>query len=168
MKEKIKLFILIIVFVALLFLVNSLLDEKQDLSNNVQNDTLQTGNITSEIIDEYIPEESNDDSEVQEKVYVEVTETNFEEEVLKSDKKVLVDFYADWCNPCKILSPILEEVARENPDIKLVKIDVDTNENLAYDYRAFSIPTLVVIENGKEVNRAVGAIPKEDVLELLK
>ena len=164
MKEKIKLFILIIVFVALLFLVNFLLDGKQDLSNNVQNETVQTGNATTEIIDEYIPEESNDE----EKVYVEVTEANFEEEVLKSDKKVLVDFYADWCNPCKILSPVLEEVARENPDIKLVKIDVDTNENLAYDYRAFSIPTLVVIENGKEVNRAVGAIPKEDVLELLK
>lgn len=164
MKEKIKLFILIIVFVALLFLVNFLLDGKQDLSNNVQNETVQTGNVTTEIIDEYIPEESNDE----EKVYVEVTEANFEEEVLKSDKKVLVDFYADWCNPCKILSPVLEEVARENPDIKLVKIDVDTNENLAYDYRAFSIPTLVVIENGKEVNRAVGAIPKEDVLELLK
>lgn len=164
MKEKIKLFILIIVFVALLFLVNFLLDGKQDLSNNVQNETVQTGNATTEIIDEYIPEESNDE----EKVYVEVTEANFEKEVLKSDKKVLVDFYADWCNPCKILSPVLEEVARENPDIKLVKIDVDTNENLAYDYRAFSIPTLVVIENGKEVNRAVGAIPKEDVLELLK
>ncbi|MBR3614827.1 MAG: thioredoxin [Clostridia bacterium] len=99
---------------------------------------------------------------------IEVTETTFEEEVLKSDKTVLIDFYADWCGPCKILSPIIEEVAKENPDLKVVKIDVDKNESLAYEYRAYSIPTLVVIENGVEVNRAVGAIPKKDVLELIK
>ena len=89
-------------------------------------------------------------------------------EAIKNNGVVLVDFYADWCGPCKMLSPIVEEVAKENPDIKVVKIDVDLNNDLSYKYKAYSIPTLVVIENGEEVNRAVGAIPKESVIDLLK
>ena len=97
-----------------------------------------------------------------------ITSANFEEEVLNSDKTVLIDFYADWCNPCKILSPIVEEVAIENPNIKVVKIDVDSNEKLAYEYRTYSIPTLVVIENGVEVNRVVGMVSKSDLLEMVK
>ena len=99
---------------------------------------------------------------------IEVTESTFDEEVLKSDKTVLVDFYADWCGPCKLLSPVVEEVAKENPNLKVVKIDVDANENLSYEYRTYSIPTLVVIKNGKEVNRSVGVISKSDILELVK
>ena len=70
--------------------------------------------------------------------------------------------------PCKVLSPTVEAIAKENPNLKVVKINVDENESLAYEYRAFSIPTLVVIENGEEVNRAVGAIPKESILDLVK
>ena len=97
-----------------------------------------------------------------------VTSANFEEEVLNSDKTVLVDFYADWCGPCKAYSPIVESVAAENEDIKVVKIDVDNAQDIAYKYQVMSIPTTVVIKNGKEVNRAVGMMSKTDLLEMVK
>lgn len=95
-------------------------------------------------------------------------EKNFEEEVLKSEGKVLVDFYADWCGPCKMLSPTVDEVASENDDIKVVKIDVDESQEVAIKYQIMSIPTLVVIKNGKEVNRSVGVIDKEEILSMIK
>ena len=97
-----------------------------------------------------------------------VTSENFEKEVLQSDKPVLIDFYADWCGPCKMLSPIVDEVAEENTDIKVVKINVDNAQDLAMKYQVMSIPTLVVIKDGKEVNRSVGLIDKEDVISLIK
>lgn len=171
MKEKIKLIVLIIIFIVLLVIANNLLNNSgTNQNNNEDNEIANTENVTTSVISSYNANnagtfytEPQDSGEV-----LEVTEENFEQEVLKSDKKVLIDFYADWCNPCKVLSPIVEEVAKENPDLKVVKIDVDANENLAYKYKTYSIPTLVVIENGEEVNRAVGAMPKEDVLELIK
>ena len=97
-----------------------------------------------------------------------VTSENFESEVLQSDKPVLIDFYADWCGPCKMLSPIVDEVAEENTDIKVVKINVDNAQDLAMKYQVMSIPTLVVIKDGKEVNRSVGLIDKADVISLIK
>ena len=97
-----------------------------------------------------------------------VTSANFEQEVLNSDKRVLVDFYADWCGPCKILSPRVAEIANENKDIKVVKINVDQNEDLARKYNISSMPTLLVIENGKELNRAVGALSKSTVLKFVR
>ena len=157
MSEKVKIILYAVIFIVLVIIVNNQF-KKDDVYTN-------TANVNS-VIEENLSQDVVENEES--KVSIEVTEATFESEVLKSDKTVLVDFYADWCNPCKILSPILEEVARENPDIKLVKVDVDTNENLAYEYRAYSIPTLVVIKDGKEVKRAVGAMPKEDVLELIK
>ena len=97
-----------------------------------------------------------------------VTSANFENEVLNSDKRVLVDFYADWCGPCKILSPRVAEIANENKDIKVVKINVDQNEDLARKYNISSMPTLLVIEKGKELNRAVGALSKSTVLKFVR
>lgn len=97
-----------------------------------------------------------------------VTSANFEEEVLNSDKTVLIDFYADWCGPCKAYSPIVEAVANENEDIKVVKIDVDKAQDIAYKYQVMSIPTTVVIKNGQEVNRAVGMMSKSDLIEMVK
>ncbi|MCX4303330.1 MAG: thioredoxin [Clostridia bacterium] len=97
-----------------------------------------------------------------------VSNENFEGEVLKSDKKVLIDFYADWCGPCKMLSPIVEEVARDNSDIKVVKINIDENEELAVKYGVASIPTLIVIENGEVKNIRVGLMSKSEVEELVK
>ena len=97
-----------------------------------------------------------------------VTSANFEEEVLKCDKTVLIDFYADWCGPCKAYSPIVEVVAKENEDIKVVKIDVDNAQDIAYKYQVMSIPTTVIIKNGQEVNRAVGMMSKSDLIEMVK
>ena len=97
-----------------------------------------------------------------------VTSSNFEEEVLNSDKTVLIDFYADWCGPCKMFSPIVESVATENENIKVVKIDVDNEQDLAIKYQVMSIPTTVVIKNGQEVNRAVGMMSKSDLIEMVK
>lgn len=97
-----------------------------------------------------------------------VTSANFEQEVLNSDKRVLVDFYADWCGPCKILSPRVAEIANENKDLKVVKINVDQNEDLARKYNISSMPTLLVIEKGKELNRAVGALSKSKVLKFVR
>ena len=97
-----------------------------------------------------------------------VTSAIFEEEVLNSDKTVLVDFYADWCGPCKAYSPIVESVAAENEDIKVVKINVDNSQDIAIKYQVMSIPTTVVIKNGQEINRAVGMMSKSDLLEMVK
>lgn len=103
-----------------------------------------------------------------ENAVIPVTSSNFEQEVLNSNKRVLVDFYADWCGPCKILSPRVAEIANENKDIKVVKINVDQNEDLARKYNISSMPTLLVIENGKELNRAVGALSKSTVLKFVR
>ena len=97
-----------------------------------------------------------------------VTSANFEKEVLNCEKTVLVDFFANWCGPCKMLSPIVDEVAKENEQIKVVKIDVDNAQDLAAKYGVMSIPTLVVIKNGKETNRSVGLIDKSEILNLIK
>ena len=95
-------------------------------------------------------------------------DNTFEQEVLKSSIPGLVDFYADWCGPCKMLSPTVDEVAAENDDIKVVKVNVDESQNTAIKYQVMSIPTLVVIKNGNEVNRSVGVIDKEEILNMIK
>ena len=97
-----------------------------------------------------------------------VTNLNFDEEVLNSDKTVLIDFYADWCGPCKMFSPVVEAVAVENEDIKVVKINVDNAQDIAIKYQVMSIPTTVIIKNGQEVNRAVGMMSKSDLIEMVK
>ena len=99
---------------------------------------------------------------------IKVNSQNFEEEVIKSEKPVLIDFYADWCGPCKMLSPIIDEIAEENSEIKVVKVNVDDSQDLAMKYQVMSIPTLVVIKNGEEVNRSVGLIDKSQVENLIK
>lgn len=99
---------------------------------------------------------------------IKVTDQNFEQEVLNSDIPVLIDFYADWCGPCKMLSPIVEEVAKENSNIKVVKVDVDESQKTAIKYQIMSIPTLVVIKNGNEATRSVGIIGKSQILDMVK
>ena len=95
------------------------------------------------------------------------TTANFEEEVLKSEIPVLVDFYADWCGPCQMVSPIVDEIAGERSDIKVCKVNVDEQPELAGEFGVMSIPTLLVFEQGKLVRQAVGARPKAGVLDLL-
>ena len=97
-----------------------------------------------------------------------VTSLNFEEEVLKSDKTVIIDFYADWCGPCKMFSPIIESVAQKNENIKVVKVNVDEAQDLAIKYQVASIPTVVVIKNGEVANRSVGLMSESELLELVK
>ena len=92
---------------------------------------------------------------------------NFEELVLKSEKKVLLDFWAPWCGPCKMIGPIVEEVAGENEHIAVGKINVDEEVELAIQFGVTSIPTLIVMENGQKVNQLIGYRPKEDILKLL-
>lgn len=96
-----------------------------------------------------------------------VTNSNFENEVINSDKKVLVDFYASWCGPCRMVSPIVDEIAEERTDVKVVKINVDDEPELASRFGVMSIPTLVVINGGKEVSRLMGARPKDAILAVL-
>ncbi len=97
-----------------------------------------------------------------------VTAENFEEEVLKSDKTVLLDFWADWCGPCKMLMPIIEDVAAEMADAKICKINVDEEPDLASKYKIMSIPTLMVVKNGEVVKTEVGVQSKSKIKEMLE
>ncbi len=97
-----------------------------------------------------------------------VSVEDFEDEVLKSDVKVLVDFYAAWCGPCKMMAPVLEEIAENNNDFKIVKLNVDENMSIAEKYNIMSIPALFVFDKGEVVNKSVALISKNEVLDLLK
>lgn len=140
MKKKILFLIATIFFILVMILLNIYLNSE----NKIENEEERTMEI------------------------LKVTSENFEEEVLKSDKTVLIDFYADWCGPCKMLSPIIESVANENEDIKVVKINVDNAQDLAIEYQVMSIPTIVVIKDGQEVNRTVGVVSKSQIEEMVK
>lgn len=99
---------------------------------------------------------------------IKVNNDNFEQEVLQSEKTVLVDFYANWCGPCKMLSPIVDEVAEEVKNVKVCKVNIDEARDLAMKYDIMSIPTLLVFKNGNVVNNSLGLIKKEQILDLLK
>ncbi len=92
-----------------------------------------------------------------------VTSTNFEAEVLNATQDVLVDFYADWCGPCKMLSPIVDEFAGEHPEVKVVKLNVDNAPEIATKYGVMSIPTLIVFKNGQAVNQSIGLVGKQAI-----
>lgn len=97
-----------------------------------------------------------------------ITSDNFEQEVLKSDKKVLVDFWASWCGPCRMLSPIIDEVAKSTDKVKVGKVNVDEESDLATKFAVMSIPTLILFENGKPVKQIVGVQSKDAILRMLE
>ena len=96
-----------------------------------------------------------------------INKDNFHNEVLNSDKPVLLDFFASWCGPCKMVSPILDEIAKEREDIKVCKVDIDEQPELASRYRIMSVPTLMVLKNGSIVEQSIGARPKHQILAMV-
>ncbi len=98
---------------------------------------------------------------------VEITKDNFEQTVLKADKPVLVDFWAEWCGPCQMMGPIVDEVAEERDDVIIGKLNVDTQPEIALRYNVMSIPTLILFKNGEEAQKSIGLISKEELLELI-
>ena len=98
---------------------------------------------------------------------INIDHNNFQDEVMNSERKVLLDFWAPWCGPCRMVVPMVEEIARERPDIKVGKINVDENPELVRQFSIMSIPTLVVMQNGKIINQVRGARPKKAILGML-
>ena len=96
-----------------------------------------------------------------------ITNSNFNEEVLNSDKITIVDFYADWCGPCKMMSPIIDKIAEENDNIKVGKLNVDDAQDIAMKYNVMSIPTIIIFKNGMEFKRFVGVTSKSEILNAL-
>jgi len=98
----------------------------------------------------------------------EVTDNNFQAEVIESETPTLVDFWAPWCGPCRVVGPVLEELAEERDDLKIVKLNVDDNQQTAAQYQVLSIPTMILFRNGQEAKKLIGALPKKKIIEQLE
>lgn len=99
---------------------------------------------------------------------INLNEKNFEEEVTKSEKPVLIDFWASWCGPCKMVSPLVDQLAEEHSEYKFCKVNVDEEESLAIKFGIMSIPTLIVFKNGEQKAKQIGALPKQEILDFIK
>ncbi len=99
---------------------------------------------------------------------IDVSFKTFDDEVMQSDKPVLVDFWATWCGPCRMLGPVIKQIAEENPDIKVCKVNVDDERQLAMQFNVTSIPTVIAFKDGMEVSRSIGFVPKQKLLDLVK
>lgn len=99
---------------------------------------------------------------------INLNEKNFEEEVTKSEKPVLIDFWASWCGPCKMVSPLVDQLAEEHSEYKFCKVNVDDEESLAIKFGIMGIPTLIVFKNGEQKAKQIGALPKQEILDFIK
>ena len=99
---------------------------------------------------------------------INITNQNYQKEIMESKKTILLDFWAEWCGPCKIITPVIDEIANENPDLKVCKINVDEQPELANRFHVRSIPSLFVMKEGEIITQSVGAKPKEDILKMLQ
>ena len=154
MKEKQSLILLIVMLIVVIGAAVIFYERFSQNENEVEPNVILEANVENN---------ENAKSDV-----LNIESSNFETEVIKSEKKVLIDFYADWCGPCQKLSPIVDKFAEEHSEIKVVRIDIDAQEELADRYNIRSIPTLVVIENGEEINRVIGLVSEEKIIELCK
>ena len=159
MKEKQSFIILIVILIVIIGTAIILYERFSKNGNEVKSNVIIEANVESNI------SENNENSKSD---VLDIELSNFETEVIKSEKKVLIDFYADWCGPCQKLSPIVDKFAEEHSEIKVVRIDIDAQEDLADRYNIRSIPTLVVIENGEEINRVIGLVSEEKIIEICK
>ena len=166
MNKKILWIICLIIFIGVLIFINNYLVERNINSVNVvdkaESNSEKIENISSDINSKVA--ENHDKSKTTDSI-IQGSLSNFDELVLNSEKTVLVDFYADWCPPCKMLAPIIEKVASENANENLVfvRVNVDDENDLSNKYGIQSIPTLVLIKNGKEVDRSIGYIDKINI-----
>ena len=170
MAKKIVLIVILIIFIVSLIGASKFINNYSE--NNLLNDSNENSNLSDEITGNntsILEDKSREQNIIEEDVkMVKLTSENFEEEALKSEKIVLVDFYADWCGPCQMMSPIIEKIAEENKDIVVGKVNVDEEEDLAVRYNVMSIPTFIVIKNGEEVNRIIGAVSKSEIEGIIK
>lgn len=120
------------------------------------------------IISSYTKEQINQSEKEENKMNItEIMAKDFQQEVINSEKTVLVDFYATWCGPCKMMSPILENIAEENANVKVVKVDIDKNQDLAMQYNVMSIPTMIIFKNGEATKTFVGVTDKHNLSDAL-
>lgn len=161
MKNTIVVFALIFIFVGILVFANTVL-------RNYSVDFEFVDGNSGEKIEISNDNKENNLKEEEKMEILKVTSENFEEEVLKNEGTVLIDFYADWCGPCKMMAPVVEKIAEENPNLKVVKVNIDEEEALAIQYRVMSIPTFVILKNGEVVNKVVGAMAKSELESLVK
>lgn len=172
MKNKIVVVVIIFLFIGLMVFASIFVNKfgvtfsDGYISGDIENNNLIE--ISGEVENSNLVEISEEEKEEKDMDVIKLTSENFEEEVLKSEKTVLIDFYADWCMPCKMMTPVIERVAIENKDIKVGKINIDAEEELAIKYQVMSIPTFIVIKNGQVVNRIVGVVDKSELEMAIK
>ena len=166
MKNTITVIALIFIFVGIMVFASTFVKNYQTHFEMENVDSTDKIGISAD--NDNNKNENNNKKEEEKMEILKVTSENFEEEVLKNEGTVLIDFYADWCGPCKMIAPVVEKIAEENPSLKVVKVNIDEEESLAIQYRVMSIPTFLVVKNGEVVNKVVGAVDKATLEDVIK